>query len=395
MKKRILFLLILSLFLTGCWDKRELNELAITMALGVDKVEDEYLVSAQVVLPSEVSMKAGTGRSPVTLFQEKGKTVNEAIQKLTSISPRHIYPGHLQIVVIGESLAKEGIGSLLDYLSRNWEVRSDFYLMVAKDNTAENILNIQTTLENIPANNIYWILHTSEKHLATTSAVTLAELIVDLEREGKEGVLTGIQVIGDQESGSSKQNVESITPAAHIKFQELAVLKGDKLVGWLTDDESRGYNGVTNQIKTTLGTMSCPEGGKVNIEVNKFKSKLKSKLVNGNPEIDVNIQITGNLGEVDCSIDLSKEETLKMLEKLYEEQVEKSISKSIMVVQDKFGSDIFGFGATIHQQNPKEWKKIKDQWDEEFTEIPVNIKVKMTIRHFGAVINPIQETIKE
>ena len=83
MKKRILSLIILCLFLTGCWDKKELNELAITMALGVDKIDDEYLVSAQVVVPGEVSsMKGGAGQSPVTLFQAKGATMNDAIRNL-------------------------------------------------------------------------------------------------------------------------------------------------------------------------------------------------------------------------------------------------------------------------------------------------------------------------
>ena len=134
MKKRILSLIILCLFLTGCWDKKELNELAITMALGVDKIDDEYLVSAQVVVPGEVSsMKGGAGQSPVTLFQAKGATMNDAIRNLALVSPRTGYFGHLQIVVIGESMAQEGIASILDYLSRYYEIRSDFYLLVAKE----------------------------------------------------------------------------------------------------------------------------------------------------------------------------------------------------------------------------------------------------------------------
>lgn len=46
----ICFLLILPLLLSGCWSKRELNELAIVVALGVDKVDDEYELSIQVVI---------------------------------------------------------------------------------------------------------------------------------------------------------------------------------------------------------------------------------------------------------------------------------------------------------------------------------------------------------
>ena len=396
MNKRILFLTILCLILTGCWDRNELNELAITMALGIDKVDDEYLVSAQTVVPGEVSsMKGGPGESPVTLFQAKGATVNDAIRNLAKLSPRTGYFGHLQIVVIGETLAQEGISNTLDYLSRYFEIRSDFYLLIAKETEAGKILNVQTVLERIPANTIFNILHTSQHRMSNTSAVTLAKLIVDLEREGKEGVITGIYIMGDEESGSSKQNVESITPTAQLKMDGIAVFKEDKLVGWLTDEEGIAYNIITNQVKNTLGTLSCPEGGKVNINVDKLTSKLKNTIVDGKPEIKIDIQISGNIGEIDCEIDVTKEETVKMLEKTYEEQVEKNVNETIQVVQDDFQSDIFGFGAAIHQSNPKEWKKIKSQWGTEFSEIKTTVKVKVNIRHFGTVNNPIQENIKD
>ena len=137
MKKCMFVLLILSVLLTGCWDRRELNELGITLALGIDKVEDEYQVTAQVVVPSEISTKSSTGRSPVTLFHANGETVYEALRKLTKNSPRKIYPGHLRMLVIGEDLAEEGIGESLEFLSRDWELRSDFYVVIAKDLTAE------------------------------------------------------------------------------------------------------------------------------------------------------------------------------------------------------------------------------------------------------------------
>ena len=396
MNKRILFLTILCLILTGCWDRNELNELAITMALGIDKVDDEYVVSAQTVIPGEVSsMKGGPGESPVTLFQAKGATVNDAIRNLAKLSPRTGYFGHLQIVVIGETLAQEGISNTLDYLSRYFEIRSDFYLLIAKETEAGKILNVQTVLERIPANTIFNILHTSQHRMSNTSAVTLARLIVDLEREGKEGVITGIYIMGDEESGSSKQNVESITPTTQLKMDGIAVFKEDKLVGWLTDEEGIAYNIITNQVKNTLGTLSCPEGGKVTINVDKLTSKLKNTIVDGKPEIKIDIQIFGNIGEIDCEIDVTKKETVKMLEKTYEEQVEKNVNETIQVVQDDFQSDIFGFGAAIHQSNPKEWKKIKSQWGTEFSEIKTTVKVKVNIRHFGTVNNPIKENIKD
>ena len=129
MVRRIVHLIgiiFISLLITGCWDKREINDLAIATAISIDKKDDEYHVSAQVVLPTELSMKGGMGSSPVTLYEASGKSVNEAIRKLTQVSPRIIYLGHLRVVVISEELAKEGIATTVDFLSRGWELRSDF-----------------------------------------------------------------------------------------------------------------------------------------------------------------------------------------------------------------------------------------------------------------------------
>lgn len=57
MKRYVFGLLFFSLFLSGCWDRRELDRLAIAVAVGIDKADDEYQVSAQVVVPSEMSVK--------------------------------------------------------------------------------------------------------------------------------------------------------------------------------------------------------------------------------------------------------------------------------------------------------------------------------------------------
>ncbi|MDI2588909.1 Ger(x)C family spore germination protein [Psychrobacillus sp. NEAU-3TGS] len=389
MKKGIFILLILSIFLTGCWNRRELNELGITLAIGIDKSDDEYLVSAQVVVPSEVSMKGGTGATPVTLIKGRGETVYEAIRKMTKGMSRKIYPGHLRMLIISESLAKEGIGDPLDLISRDWELRSDFYVAVARDATAEQILNVQTPLETIPANKMFSTLKVSEENWAATVGVTLDQLITDLRSDGKEAVLTGILVTGNSEIGSSKQNVETITPATSIKLDDLAVFKEDKLVGWLTEDESRGYNGIVNQVKNTVGTVSCPEGGKADIEVLHFKTKVKGIVKNGSPEVDLQVNIEANVGAVECRIDLTKPESIKILEKAYEKAVEETINHSIISVQEKYETDIFGFGNAIHRSNPKEWKTMKKQWNQHFTDLAANVKVDVKILKTGTVNNSV------
>lgn len=395
MKKYTFVLLILSLVLTGCWDRRELNEIAITLALGIDKVDEEFQLTAQVVVPSEVSMKQSSGRSTVTLFQADGETIFEAFRKMTIDSPRKIYPGHLRMLVIGEELAKAGVSESLDLLSRDWELRSDFYVVVAKDNTAAEILNVTTPIESIPANKMFNTLKTSEENWAVTKGVTLDELLGDLITDGKAAVLTGIQVFGNREVGSSKQNVESITPATQIQYDYLAVFKKDKLVGWLNESESKGYNYIIDSVKSTVASISCPEEGKVSIEVINSKSELKGKINKGEPEVNITIEVEGNVGAVECHIDLKDTKAIDALEKSYEKELKEIIHQTIETVQKQYQTDIFGFGQAIHRSNPKTWKKIKNQWDEIFPELTVNVEVDMKIYHTGTVSNSFLQKLEE
>ncbi|MFP3513061.1 Ger(x)C family spore germination protein [Peribacillus sp. SIMBA_075] len=402
MKRSFTMLIMLIVFLfitTGCWNRRELNELAITLAIGLDSTKDgQYLVTAQVVNPGEVAGKdgGGSGLSSVIIYQARGKTIFEAIRKMTKESPREIYPSHLRILVIGESLAREGIGKLLDFLSRDWEMRSDFYTVVAKGMNAEDILKVPTALEKIPANNLFSTLEVSEKAWAGTSAVTLDELIAGMVSDGKKPVLTGIQadIKGDEETSLSKQNVEMIDSPARVKYGNLAAFKKDKLVGWLDEKQSKTYNVITNKEKSTVVNIPCPKGGKAVYEVKKSNTEMKGKIKNGKPEIDLNVRVEGNVGEVECHIDLTKPETIEKLEEIYEKETKEIFKKAIEQVQENYKVDIFGFGEAVHRADPKAWKKLKKDWDKNFENLPVNIKVQGEIRRLGTVGNSFLEKMK-
>src|SRR5690625_541667 len=82
------------IILIGCWSRVELNELSIAFALGIDLVDDEYVVSAQVINPGEISpARSGGGgeQAPVATYETKGQTLFEAFRHMTKIVPRKVY----------------------------------------------------------------------------------------------------------------------------------------------------------------------------------------------------------------------------------------------------------------------------------------------------------------
>jgi spore germination protein KC len=382
--------------LTGCWDRREMNDLGIALAMGIDKVDNKYRVTVQVVQPGEVAQKKpGAGTTPVTLYETTGVTIFEAIRKMTTISPRKIYAAHLRVLLFGESLAREGIGNALDLLSRDYELRTDFYIIVAKGATAAEALSILTPLEKIPADKLFNSIETSEKAWAPTVTVRLDDFITDYVSLGKQPVLSGAQIKGDKNIGQSKKNLETLRPTARLQNAGVAVFRKDKLVGWLNEEESKGYNYILNNVKSTVGHVTCPNGGNVTLEISLAKATIKGYMRDQIPHITIDLRTEQNIGEVECRIDLTQAASIKDLEQRAEKELQRILSQSVEVVQTKYKVDVFGFGNVIHRAEPKAWKSLRDDWNNHFAKAIVNVNVSVKIKRTGTVTNSFMEKVKE
>lgn len=257
MKYRSLVLLLLgiAIVLSGCWDRRELNDLGIAVGMGLDKHGDRVQVTTQTVNPGEVAARESSANysTPVTTLKATEKTTLEALRKLTIVTPRKIYISHMRVLVIGEELAREGIMKVMDGISRNNEMRSDFFIIVAKGTTAEKVLKILTPIEKIPANKMFNMLEVSEYAWAPTVKVQLDKFIAGLVNPTQDSILTGVEIIGDKEKGQTKNNMTRSEPYANLRYTGVALFKHDKLVDWMTEEESKGYNYIMGNVKHTVG----------------------------------------------------------------------------------------------------------------------------------------------
>jgi spore germination protein KC len=374
--------------LSGCWDRNELNELGIVVMEGIDKVGEQYQVTIQFVNTEEVAVqKSGSGRTAVTVYSEKGKTLFQAIRKMATTSPRKLYFSHLQMLVIGEKLAKDGINKALDLLSRNYQARTDFYIVVARKAKAADVLKVLTPVEKVPAQNLFTKLEISDKMWAGTSIIKLDELINDLTAKGKDPALTGIEIIGNKKMGKVRDNVETIDSFAKLKYYGMAAFKKDKMVGWLNENESKGVSYLHDHVKSTLIQIPCTKSSKIGIELNRSKTKLKGSFEHGVPVIDVNVKAEANVGEVQCKMDITKPQTIKILEQKTAKDIDSVIVATVKKAK-QLQSDVFGFGEVLHRADPKQWKKVEKTWREkEFQEVVVRPHIELKIRRVGTVTN--------
>ena len=154
----------LILLLTGCWDSVELNRRAVVSGVAIDRgpTEDKkFRVSFQVSVSEEIAGDRTRGTSPVALYTGSGRSMYEAFSNASSQSARFLSLGHVRVIVISETFAREGIKDIMDILERESDMRMTSLVFVSHGQEAIQILSTMTVFSKIPANDLVEKLETS------------------------------------------------------------------------------------------------------------------------------------------------------------------------------------------------------------------------------------------
>ena len=272
MNKILLLIIPISLLLTGCYDYKEINSIAIASATEITKENGEYITTIQAINP-QAPNKTTVTQAPFVIYSEKGKTIQEAYRKISLKSSRFIYSSHLQLLIINEELAKEDITEIIDFYIRNTSIRTEFYVATGKD---KNILKVITPINEISSASIKESIETNTKYLGSVSKVTFNEFVNMTINPNLEIVLPTIELIEKEEksTGEKIENTEDTEPKNYYKLTGLAYFKNNKLKGYLTTEESRNYNIITNNIKNTIITYECQKDKYLTTEITSSKSNI-------------------------------------------------------------------------------------------------------------------------
>ena len=247
--RKFLFLVPLFFCLTGCYNYRELNDLAIVSGISIDKDGDKYIVTAEVINPKK-QQDASSGKEPeFVIYTSSGNSMQEAFRKMVKESPKKLYGAQMDVLIIDEETAKTELKNILDFFSRDPEIRSEFYVLVGK---STDVLEITTPLDKISSRNILDSLEANNSYLGFANLVTYHDMLDNYLNPNIELALPTVEVVGDDANGDSIENIESTEVETSSIITNIAVFKDNKFVGYLTEDESQAYNMVTNNAKTTL-----------------------------------------------------------------------------------------------------------------------------------------------
>jgi spore germination protein KC len=395
----LFFVVILgnTLLLSGCWSKKELTDLAIVAAFGIDKNEEgRYVGTMQIINTGNVAggMQGGGGNQgpPVSIFTGSGDSIVELSRRTSRTLSRRLYYAHTNLVIISEDLAREeSISNILDPIERDAQFRSTAMIVIAQGSKASDIVKVLTAIDKIPADKIIQTLKFTEKTWGENITVNIQDAIKTLVSPGKELVVSGFRLSGDVNKGKKIDNTQQTHPSSLLYAGSLAIFKNGKLTDWIDGETARGSVFLLDKLKSSaIGVKWEGKDEAILYELIRQKTNVMVKMEKGKPRVSIEVQAEGNIGEARVSTDLNNPDVLLKIEKEIEKEIKKEMTMAIKQAQ-KNKSDIFGFGDALHRSNPEAWKKMKSEWnDVYFPEVKTDIVVDAFIRRTGLRNNPHQ-----
>lgn len=368
-----LLILLLLIPLSGCWDYRGLDELTIVTGVAIDKKpeEDIYQLTYEIVDLIESIKEKGPNRK---LIESEGKTIFEAVRNAKRRVSNKLYFGHSELIIICEEIARnEDLNVVLDFFTRDSECRDTINVVVSQEKTARDIIASEGIGHTVITNEILEILEDDKKITSSILSVELYRLFNIMGAEGKELALPAFHIVQNDGKPTAETN-------------GTAVFKDNKLVGFLSPEESKYFLFIVNEIEGGIFTVaSSGQRPDISFEIYNNDTNLSFEYKDEKLKIKIKTTTVVFLGEFMRQFAPLDEKELNALEETAEKELEDKIRNVVKKLQTEFGSDIFGFGNMIYKKDFRLWRQLKDNWDEHFKSLDLEVEADIRIMNTATI----------
>lgn len=369
------------LLLTGCWDRIEVNDLAIVLATGIDYTDHQVQLTAQIFIPR----KAGTGASSgglesspsgVTMTRTaEGRTIAEALNRLQRKVSRNVFWGHCEVLVISEAAGRHGLREYIDFLLRFPQFREHAYVFSAGTD-AKSLLELLPPLERSSAESLREM-----GNLKLGTRITVLELAQSIEGPSSSVILTQLFPLPPEPG----QHQNSSDPYV----QGLSLYKKDRYVKSVDEPLAIGVLMLANELNNIIMPIKTEElGGSVSIRPIEMRTKLTPQIKGDQWKMKIQIETKGEVVLNTLAETVSDAKVQKILEKSWEKQLENYAQMALNMAQKQLKTDFFKFAVEFRRSYPKQWQQHNHDWENIFTQVETEVNVKALIVRTGKSIEP-------
>ena len=394
-------ILVICLLMSGCLPNQRLDRRALVQALGFDRQGGEYLLTLQLFAGDEKEKEA------VLVLQASGDSLSNALSELSVREGKQMFLGSLQVVVVGEQAAREGLLEFLEFLNGFHQVPPTLPIAVAQG-TASELLQAgekdpgasATTLQNLLQNAQESGDAPSSTLLETLGAITNGHVSATVpllalpgkqvvERPATEGGtentaleemlgIAGSQAPEEELPPEEKPDQEQQEPSG-VMIAGMGVFAGERMRLQMDLSASRGLSRLARGMKSAVYSMRSDAGGKFSVIAREFGVKIKPVVTGDSIVFEVTAQVQASIAEQSGS----QQQNAQLIEGLLESRIRSEVEKAMILTSDQ-GLDPLGLSRYVRQQCPDFYRAHDNDWQNVLREAGFSVKVRVKVRQSGA-----------
>ncbi|WP_301110081.1 Ger(x)C family spore germination protein [Sporosarcina sp.] len=344
MNKIALSLLIGSIaLLTGCWDMNEPERMLYVNGMGVDFKDGKYEIYMQIIDFANTAKndQPTTDQPQAEIGFASGDTLDDAVNELYHTVDQKVFWGHFSFLVISEEVMKNvKFTPIVDSFIRYRETRYQIWVYTTQD-PVEEVLLVRPVINKALTLSKLGDPENSFEQESFISPVNIRELLIGLDEPGHEAAIPLITI--KENWSSSKESIKA------PELSGVGVLTRGGFKGFISGDEARGMQWMTNETKRGEVTYKSDEGHFNTVIIENLKVKITPD-VKHDVKFDVDVKLQASISNLTGSI------TIKEIKKKIEEEVAREIMATYHDAIDK-DIDIYRFSERLYRKELETWKK--------------------------------------
>ena len=343
--KKILIIILTLLLCTGCFDYKEINDLAIINAIGVDYEDDEYIITLEIL-----NDQIDKASSKITSYTKtgSGKTLTSAIENAADKLSKELIFNHIKLMILSKSIVETKFDNIIDLFLRNTYFRENFYVISSTDTKPEDLLNHTTNESPIASTAITDTLESISYSSNTNILKKFDEIIEEVITYGIDTCFSNITLKNDE-----------------FIVDGMAIFNNYDYIGNLDNEYVKIYNLLTDNFDRPTYTINY-DNLSFTVAIN--NGKLNTEIKKGT--INVTGNLMGRILDNDPKFNIRDPKNLEKIDNDFTNLLNDKIKEFIKILQDN-NCDILGITKNYYK---KTRTKNKNYW--------LNLDIKSDIKFY-------------
>jgi Ger(x)C family germination protein len=364
------------LMLTGCWDMREAQNTNFVTAIGVDYIQDHYVVYAQLIDFTSIAKRESgdaqskSGSQAIWVGKGEGKSVMAALNHIYDSSQQQTVWTHVKAVILSESVMKSKMEEVFSSILRSREMRYTPWIYGTRD-SMEDLLSSMTLL-NLSAQTTVMFEPTSiYRQSSDVEPIHLQRLMNGIREPASTVLVPSITSQNRIWTNAGKQPPLTRTDG-------IFVVSKNTLYGYVPESKIRGTRYVKfYRVFRYPMTVNLQDSGSVLLLIRNPRTSVEIRPEG--EELQVSIDIISRANMIEKNTDESV--SIRDISKAGAQKIENEIKASFEQGQ-KENMDLFGLEEELYRKLNAVWKQAHDSGEPLLPRFKLKeVHVRLEINH--------------